>query len=571
MSPARDPSRVRTSYCDGERCLRYLTTPEPPWGHAQESGVELSDPSATRVTATTGGLTRRLLAGVVLAVLAFAALDGLLITLLSVDQATAIVIASAGAIGVATLTLRRTIAPLVATQADLQVRYEAALADALRDQLTGLGNHRAFQEELDRQVAAALRYEVPLSLLLIDLDEFKAVNDGRGHAGGDRVLRGFGQLLNLALRRADRAFRVGGDEFAVLLPHTDLAGASVVARRLLSQALQPTLRLHEFEPLSFSGGLSALPELAVGPAQLYSQADAALYAAKRGGRTEVVVFDPIMEVHNEDTSSSSAAVAEVVARGQLRPVYQPIVSLHDGSVLGVEGLIRPVHPAPFADPSALFAAAEATGRLTALDLACIETIVAGAQRLPADQFLSLNLSPPTLEATEFSSGALLAILGRYGFPPERLVVEITERQALYDLDRARSRIDACRRAGVRFAADDIGAGNAGLRLLAEIRFDILKVDLTLVQRSASEGQSSAVIGSVVELATRTGALVVAEGIEQAAQLAQLSSLGIEAGQGFFIGRPGPLEVAVPAPAPAPEPAAGGMADWRRSIGLTSVS
>jgi EAL domain-containing protein (putative c-di-GMP-specific phosphodiesterase class I) len=285
----------------------------------------------------------------------------------------------------------------------------------------------------------------------------------------------------------------------------------------------------------------------------------------------VVAFDPGMEVQHDDTGSSSSAVDEVIARGQLRPVYQPIVSLHDGRVLGVEGLIRPVHPAPFADPTALFAAAEATGRLTALDLACIEAIVAGARKLPADQFLSLNLSPPTLEASEFSSGALLAILRRYEFPPQRLVVEITERQPLYDLDRARSRLEACRRAGVRFAADDIGAGNAGLRLLAEIRFDILKVDLTLVQRSASEGQSSAVIGSVVDLAARTGALVVAEGIEVAAQLAQRSALGIEAGQGFFIGRPGPLEVALPAQDSAPEPVvAVGMADWRHSMGLTSV-
>ncbi|MGH2418068.1 MAG: EAL domain-containing protein, partial [Candidatus Limnocylindria bacterium] len=219
----------------------------------------------------------------------------------------------------------------------------------------------------------------------------------------------------------------------------------------------------------------------------------------------------------------------------------------------------------------LFGAAEAGGRLTALDLACIETIVAGARGLPVGQFLSLNLSPATLEAPEFSSGALLAILARYGFPPERLVVELTERQQLYDLDRARSRLEACRRAGILFAADDIGAGNAGLRLLAEIRFDILKVDLTIVQRSASEGQSSAVIRSVVELAAQSGALVVAEGIEQAAQLAQLSSLGIEAGQGFFIGRPGPLELVAPARTAETAGAVGPMADWRQSMGLSSVS
>ena len=229
--------------------------------------------------------------------------------------------------------------------------------------------------------------------------------------------------------------------------------------------------------------------------------------------------DYFLEDVNSAADGSSAAVADVIARGQLRAVYQPIVSLVDGRVLGVEGLIRPIPPAPFRDPAALFGAAEASGRLTALDLACIDTIVADARRLPDDQFLSLNLSPATLEATEFSSGALLAILARYGFPPDRLLVELTERQQLFDLDRARSRIEACRRAGIRFAADDIGAGNAGLRLLADISFEVLKVDLSLVQRSASEAGSSAVLGSVVELAARTGALVVAEGVERPSQLA----------------------------------------------------
>ena len=529
--------------------------------------MDSNDAVAPRPAATIGGMTRRLLAVVVLAVLAFAALHRVTLTLTG-DDVVAILIGTAAALAVAALALARIVGPMVATQADLQERYEAALADALRDPLTGLGNHRAFHEELGRQVAASLRYDVPLALLLIDLDEFKAINDGRGHAGGDRVLRGFGGLLAGSLRLADRAFRVGGDEFAVLLPHTDLEGAQIVARRLLAQSLQPVLRVEGLEPLSFSGGILAMPELALGTAQLYSQADAAMYAAKRAGRTEVASFDPAMELEQSDSGTSSSAIAEVIARGQLRAVYQPIVLLDGRRVIGFEGLIRPVAPAPFADPAALLAAAEATGRLTALDMACIETIVAGAGALPDDAFLTLNLSPPTIEASEFSSGALLAILARHSIPPERLVVELTERQQLHDLDRVRSRIDACRRAGIRFAADDIGAGNAGLRLLAEIRFDMLKVDLTLVQRSASEGPSSAVLSSVVELAARTGALVVAEGIEHQDQLGPLRGLGITAGQGYYLGRPGPLEPALPLAEPA---AAVGVASWRQSMGLTSVS
>jgi diguanylate cyclase (GGDEF)-like protein len=526
--------------------------------------VESSRPGDTPPSAARG-LTLRVLSSTIASVAGFGVAAGAL-NVLGVDSPGNLVGAALATIVVGTLSFRRAIAPMVATQADLQVRYEAALADALRDPLTGLGNHRAFHEELDRQVAASERYAVPLSLLLIDLDDFKAVNDQRGHAGGDRVLRTFGQLLNVAVRRADRAFRVGGDEFAVLLPHTDLAGARIVANRLLSQSLQPTLRISDFEPISFSGGMSAVPEFAASPAQLYSQADAALYVAKRQGRTAIAIFTPSMEVQDPAAGTSSATVADVIANGRLRPVYQPIVSLGSGQILGVEGLIRPLSPAPFRDPVSLFAAAEASGRLTALDLACVEAIVAGASRLPDDQFLSVNLSPPTFEAPEFNAAALLGILARHGFPSDRLVVELTERQQLNDPERVRTRMEQCRRAGIRFAADDIGAGNAGLRLLAEVRFDILKVDLSLVQRSRSEGQSSAVIGSVVELATRTGALVVAEGVEDAHQVDQLLGLGITAAQGYHLGRPGSLE----ADAPDDEPAVVGVAAWRQEIGLSTT-
>lgn len=509
-----------------------------------------------------------MLMGSVLAVLAFAVSYQAAVSVADAGEALAIVFGSAAALVVGAAVMSRAISPLVANQTELQVRYEAAVADALRDQLTGLGNHRAFHEELDRQVEAALRYGTPLSLMLIDLDEFKAVNDSRGHAGGDRILRGFGELLSSTLRRPDRAYRVGGDEFAVILPHTDLEGGKVVARRVLAQALQPALRVEDLEPVSFSAGLSALPDLADSRAKLYSQADAALYAAKRGGRTDVVAYDPSVEASDEaEPGTASAAIAEVIARGQLSAVYQPIVSLSSGVVIGVEGLIRPVPPAPFADPGALFAAAEAGGRLTALDLACVETIVAGAGALPEDQFLSLNLSPATVEAPEFTSAAILAILARHQFPRHRLVVELTERQAIHDVERVRSRLEQLREAGVRIAADDIGAGNAGLRLLAEISFDILKVDLGLVQLSASGGPSSAVLGSVVALASRMGALVIAEGIEQPSQMAQLGELGIDAGQGYHLGRPGPIEVA----APILEPVEVGMSAWRESLGLPTAS
>lgn len=519
---------------------------------------------------STSVLTRRLLTGMLAAVPAFVIGRQLVLLVPGIDGALAIVAGAAAALVVAALVLARTVAPLVAHQVILEERYEAALADALTDPLTELGNHRAFHEELDRQVAASERYETPVALALIDLDEFKQTNDRAGHAAGDRMLRGFAQILTSSTRRADRAFRIGGDEFAVILPHTDVASAHIVIRRVLAQALGPSLRGEDISPVSFSAGVSSMPHLASDRTALFTQADTALYAAKRGGRTDVMAYDPSMdrEAGEGEPSAAASAIADVIARGLLRPVYQPIVSLASREVIGVEGLIRPVEPAPYADPASLFAAAEAGGRLVALDMACVEAIVRGAGELPASQFLSINLSPATLEAPEFSPSALLAILARHEFPADRIVIELTEHQAVHEPARVRERLDVCREAGMRVAADDIGAGNSGLRLLSEIAFDVLKVDLGLVQASAAGGPSSAVLDSMVTLATRMGAFVIAEGIERADQIDQLLEHGIEAGQGYHLGHPGPIESQGDQPVLAP--VAVEMSAWRQSIGLPTA-
>ncbi len=457
---------------------------------------------------------------------------------------------------------------LLRSKDDLQVRYETALADALTDPLTRLGNHRAFQEELDRQVEQALRYETPLSLVLIDLDDFKGINDERGHAAGDAVLSRLGELLVSVVRKPDRAFRIGGDELALLLPHADADGARVVARRLLAASLAPKQLGDELaDGLSFSAGISSVPAQAMTRSDLYAQADAALYAAKRGGRTAVEIFAP-EALQPVPASDRSAAVNQLIAARQLLGVYQPIVDLATRVVLGYEGLVRPLPPSPFATPLELFAAAEASGRTVALDLACIELLVGGARALPVDQFLTFNLSPRTVEAPEFGVAMLLNIAGRHSLAPQRLVIELTEHASISDMPRLREKLDACRRAGIRLAADDLGAGNAGLRLLSELPFDILKVDVNLVRRSAPGALSSAIVSSVIDLAARTGALVIAEGIEDQIQLDRLTSLGAHAAQGFLLGPPGPLpERSVRLPI-APLPVASGpMASWRESIGL----
>ena len=424
------------------------------------------------------------------------------------------------------------------SRTDLRKRYEIARDDSMRDGLTGLGNHRAFQEELDRELEWYQRYRVPVALLLIDLDDLKLVNDSDGHAAGDDLLRQMGRLIVEVARYADRAFRIGGDEFAILMPHTDADGAMQIAHRLLERGLRP--RGGDLA-LPFSGGISSCPQYATTRTQLYAQADAAMYWCKRHGRASVDVFDASRDraASQEASNELSAQIARIVSEHLVRPVYQPIVDLSTGRVIGFEGLSRPAPESGFADPGTMFTAAETVGRTVELDLTCLHAVVAGARSMPTDQLLTINISPRTIEAPHFSTDALLAILGRHGIAPERVVVELTEREKIEDIGRLQVALKAMQRTGMRIAADDVGAGNAGLRLLSQFRFDIVKIDLSLVQEGAERDSSRAVLRSLRDLAGRWGASVIAEGLETPTQLRMVRELGITAGQGYLLARPMP--------------------------------
>ena len=456
---------------------------------------------------------------------------------------TLIIIALAAGLGLLTVWLaHRVLEPaerLAEVVRTLEGAYDQARTEALLDGLTGLGNHRAFQEEMERQWSAAGRHNRALSLVLLDLDEFKQINDADGHAAGDLLLRRMGSVINGSLRRPDRAFRVGGDEFALILPDTDAEGAYVVTHRLLATCLETEGR-RGISPMSFSAGVGSIPGPARDRETLYSQADAALYWGKRHGRTCVTLFD--RERHESAATEHkpaelSALVARVAASGAVRAVFQPIYDLVTGAPRGYEGLVRPLPNSGFNDPGTMFAAAEATGRTAELDIACLEAVMGAASRLRLPGSLTVNLSPRTLEMDEFSIQGLLRIIVRHGLDPRRIVLELTEREAVEDIERLRRAVDDCRVAGIRVAADDVGSGNAGLRLLSQLRFDIVKIDLSLVQGGTRQDQSLEVVRTLSDLADRWGALVVAEGIETPQQLQVVRSLGIGAGQGYLLGRP----------------------------------
>jgi len=407
------------------------------------------------------------------------------------------------------------------------------------DALSGTGNHRAFGEELDRLMVGWERNHVPFAVLLLDVDDLRITNTRAGHAAGDEQLRALGRQVRAMLRFSDRAFRIGGDEFAVLLPHTDAAGAAQLGQRLLArtragEAGEPTI--------AFSAGAAAFPGSAQDRDQLMAAAGAALAWCKSHGRASVVVHDPAMHTVESDADrvEKESAVAQVIRDRSLRAVFQPIVDMATGDVVGYEGLTRPGPGAPFTNPGTLFEAAEWAGRTVELDAACFETIAAGARTIPADRVVSINLSPRTMEAADFSVAGVLAVLASHELDPGRVILELTERETVLDLDRLRDNLAELQRAGVRIAADDVGAGNAGLRLLSQFRFDIVKVDLSLVQEGANNDASRAVLRSIRDLAQRWGAFVIAEGIESPMQLRVVRELGLAAGQGYLIGRPGSI-------------------------------
>jgi diguanylate cyclase (GGDEF)-like protein len=435
--------------------------------------------------------------------------------------------------------MSRHVRSLEVDRSGLQHAYDRARLDSLLDGLTGLGNHRAFQEALDDELAIAREDKTPVALLMIDVDDLKQTNDRHGHMAGDEVLRAVAQIMRANLRRSDRAFRVGGDEFALLLPGCDLDGAEAVAHHLLAAALSGNHGSHG--AFSITVGSTAYPEFSSGRQQMILHADAALYAGKRHGRTTVERFDPRLHGIAEDSRSLAeltSAVERVAEGGLVRAVYQPIFSLRTGAVVGYEGLVRLSPDAGFPDPTSLFVAAEATRRTIELDIVCAKTVLAGAGRIGPEAYIAINLSPRTMESDAFSALEIVALARRHSISPSQLVVELTEREAVEALSTLQAAVATLRRHGVRIAIDDVGAGNAGLRLLSEVEFDIMKVDLSLVRAGARHESSEAVLRALGAVATERGRKIVAEGIETPDLLEAVLELRFDSGQGYLLGRPG---------------------------------
>jgi diguanylate cyclase len=409
---------------------------------------------------------------------------------------------------------------------------------ALYDALTSLPNRSLFTERLAADYANRSSDRL-LAVLLVDLDDFKAVNDTYGHVTGDALLASVGQRLRSAIRDGDTAARLGGDEFVISLPTCADAQVPVrVAERVLAALNEPfditghRLTIHASIGVAIAGADDRTAD------DLVRNADIAMYLAKNHGKSRFEVFEPSMQAAAMSQLQLKTDLAAAIPAGDLRLDYQPIVDLQTGRTIGFEALVRWLRDGQLVPPREFIPIAESSGLIGPLT----DWVVAEACRTTAGKgtgserpWVSVNMSSSQL-VREDLVGRLSKTLEATGLSPERLVVEITE-SSLLEIDVARPAIERLSEIGVRVAIDDFGTGYSALSYLARLPIDIVKIDRSFVVALEQQGPEEAIAAAIIALAKRLGLTTIGEGIETAAQLAQLSALGCDLGQGFYLGRP----------------------------------
>ena len=400
---------------------------------------------------------------------------------------------------------------------------------SMTDPLTGLRNRRAF----DRELSAPRRD--PYAILAIDLDNLKSINDEHGHEAGDAALRAVADLLSAATRDGDMLARIGGDEFGVLLEGLTLEEGGAVAERMRASTHGVNFA---YGAVRISVGCAA-GDAATPAISLWRSADAALYSAKRAGRDRV---ERVAMGHRLGPTRAAAdeLISRVLATRAIDAVYQPIVDLSSGRMIGFEALARPGGAAPTASVENLFAAARRLGLDRDLDWLCRRAAVQCAHQLPEGLPVFINIGIPLLLDPMHDVDQMLLLLHWARRSPTDVVLEITERDAVHDIRRFEQVLKAYRSEGFRFALDDVGDGHSTFEVLAASMPEFIKIAGGFARLGSHRGRHSA-IRAAVTFATDTGAAVIAEGVETDRHLTLATTLGVQLGQGFFLGRPAHAE------------------------------
>ncbi|GGM22500.1 hypothetical protein GCM10010841_32970 [Deinococcus aerophilus] len=398
--------------------------------------------------------------------------------------------------------------------------------DWVHSNLTRLGNHRAFQESFQIACQAAAVSESPLTLARIDVDEFKNINDLYGHLYGDQILSRLGQHLQQQFPGA--AFRIGGDEFAVLL-NSPPSGAVASLHQLCQ-------RVKHAEPLTLSVGTSSIAAHTQDPTDLHAQADAALYEAKRQGRDRVVHYSEVVNHTPVTPQERNKAVRGILEQQQVDVAFQVIWDIRRDRPFAYEALARFPEASEPLGPQEVFDIAATLGRVPELDRLCWTRALSRAASLPADTLLFINFSPLTLERDELLAPALLTAVEAAGLRAGQVVLEITE-QGVGHLTPLLRQMNHLREAGFQLALDDTGAGNSGLGILRQLHIDFIKLDRTLGSRAPDDRAANAAMAAMLAYSGHMGSRVVVEGIETPTMLRHAISLGADLAQGFLLGRP----------------------------------
>ncbi len=430
---------------------------------------------------------------------------------------------------------------MVRTYTDITTRRHAEARItrlAHHDALTGLANRTQFNTNLLQAIEAAKHGGRKFSVLCLDLDRFKIVNDQYGHAVGDRLLQQVAERLRSVVRENDPVARFGGDEFAILqVPAEQLASPSALATRLVTALSMPYEIDGNRAVIEVSIGIAVYPTNGDTSDELLTNADSAMYLAKNSGRNTFCFFEEEMSLLQQERRNLQLDLGNAIANNELEMHYQPVIDVESHEIVGFEALMRWTHPRRGLLSTADFLdVAEETGLIVPLGSWALATSCADAASWPSSVPVAVNLSASQLGDPELTS-LIVRSLADSGLQPERLELEVAERVLVEGGGRLPTLMKAIKAHGVKVTLDDFGSGNAGMSHLCDLAFDKVKIDKALTQKACQNSGTGAVMSALITVGTKLGLDMVAEGVETEAQLAWLHAAGCKQAQGYLISQP----------------------------------